>query len=244
MIGTNEIHDYYDGCISQHGYGKEGNIFFRKPITYKQDLPENLKFLSEDVEIKSTRLLDSKRKSYYFKFFKVLVCGKLYGGVRVIYDTKSLTTIFECGPNIKTEFFYDYDKLESFMKEKELKFDEFRQTKYYWGYGGSKNVCESSIKDHLKVVDKLQQCIDTKSVIATIMPTDRYFEFEIELNSELKKFEFYKCMDAFTIWQELAMFIDGTLASPGNYTIEIADKYKIEGHGFDTKYGFRTRPNP
>ena len=239
MIGS-EIHDYYDGLISQHGYGTEGNLFFRKPITYKQDLPENLKFLLEDIEIKHTRLQDTHKKSYYFKFFKVLVCGKLYGGVRVLYDTKSLTTILECGPNIKNEFFYDYDKLESFMEEKEIKFDEVRQTRYYWRYGGSKNVCESSIKDHLKVVDKLQKCIDTKSVIATIIPTDRYFE--IELNSELKKFEFYKVLDSFTIWQELAMYIDGTLSSPGNQIVEIADKYKIEGHGFDTKYGFRTRP--
>ena len=239
MIGS-EIHDYYDGLISQHGYGTEGNLFFRKPITYKQDLPENLKFLLEDIEIKHTRLQDTHKKSYYFKFFKVLVCGKLYGGVRVLYDTKSLTTILECGPNIKNEFFYAYDKLESFMEEKEIKFDEVRQTRYYWRYGGSKNVCESSIKDHLKVVDKLQKCIDTKSVIATIIPTDRYFE--IELNSELKKFEFYKVLDSFTIWQELSMYIDGTLASPGNYTVEIADKYKIAGHGFDETYGFRTRP--
>ena len=238
MIGS-EISDYYDGLISQHEYGPEGNLFFRKPIIYKQNLPENLKFLLEDIEIKHTRLLDAHKKSYYFKFFKVLVCGKLYGGVRVIYDTKSLTTNFECGPTIKNEFFYDYDKLKSFMEEKEIKFDKVRQTRYYWKYGG-KSVCESSIKDHLKVVDKLQKCIDTKSVIATIIPTDRYFE--IELNCELKKFEFYKVLDSFTIWQELSMYIDGTLTSPGNYTIEIADKYKIESHGFDTKYGFRTRP--
>jgi len=24
--------------------------------------------------------------------------------------------------------------------------------------------------------------------------------------------------------------------------VEVADKYKIIGHGFDEKYGFRTRP--
>jgi len=239
MIGS-EIRDYYDGLINQHGYGTEGNIFFRKPITYKQDLPENLKFLLEDFKIKHTRILDSKRHSYYFKFFKVLVCGKLYGGIRVLYDTKSASVIDENGPTIKKEFFYDYDKLESFMEESEIKFDEVQQTRYHWRYGGSHNVCESSIKDHLNVVDKLQHCIDTKSVIATIIPTDRFYE--IELNGELKKFEFYKCMDSFTIWQELSMYIDGCLASPGNQMVEIGDKYKIEGHGFDTKYGFRTRP--
>ena len=65
MIGY-EIHDYYDGLISQHGYGTEGNLFFRKPITYKQDLPENLKFLLEDIEIKHTRLQDTHKKIVLF----------------------------------------------------------------------------------------------------------------------------------------------------------------------------------
>jgi hypothetical protein len=38
------------------------------------------------------------------------------------------------------------------------------------------------------------------------------------------------------------MYVDGQLAYPGNIMVEIDDKYKITGKGFDPVYGFRTRP--
>jgi hypothetical protein len=50
-------------------------------------------------------------------------------------------------------------------------------------------------------------------------------------------------MDPFTTYQELSMFVDGKIAYPGNSMTVIEDKYRIAAHGFDTKYGFRTRPS-
>lgn len=93
-------------------------------------------------------------------------------------------------------------------------------------------------------LDCLNFSIENKLVIAVIDSADRpdYGRQNIKLNCELKRYDFYKLFDAYTAFQELCMYVDGQLAYPGNMTIEIEDKYKIAGKGFDPVYGFRTRP--
>ncbi len=49
-------------------------------------------------------------------------------------------------------------------------------------------------------------------------------------------------LDAYSAFQTLNQWISGTLTYPPNIMLEIEDKYKVESHGFDSKYGFRTRP--
>ena len=49
-------------------------------------------------------------------------------------------------------------------------------------------------------------------------------------------------LDPFTAYQEIDMWISGTLSYPQNFMVDIEDKYKVLEHGFDPKYGFRTRP--
>jgi hypothetical protein len=86
--------------------------------------------------------------------------------------------------------------------------------------------------------------IDNKLVIAVVDGSKRTSVCvqPVYLNFSLKEYEFYKVFDPYSAYQELCMFVDGSLAYPGNIPIEIDDKYKITGKGFDPIYGFRTRP--
>jgi hypothetical protein len=62
------------------------------------------------------------------------------------------------------------------------------------------------------------------------------------INSRLATFEFFKVFDVYSCYQELEMWMSGTLSYPQNMMIEVQNESKIEKHGFDKKYGFRTRP--
>lgn len=57
----------------------------------------------------------------------------------------------------------------------------------------------------------------------------------------LADLEFYKVVSPWDAYQELSMFL-GNIAAPDRVPVTIPDKDRIQQHGFDMKYGFRTRP--
>lgn len=65
---------------------------------------------------------------------------------------------------------------------------------------------------------------------------------QLVINPNLKDYDFYRAVDPYTAFQELDMWISGTLAWPQNFMVEVSDKSKVAKHGFDPKYGFRARP--
>ena len=65
---------------------------------------------------------------------------------------------------------------------------------------------------------------------------------EIIFNGKLSDYQFYKVFDPYTCYQELDTWLSGVLAYPQNIMIEVGNESKIQKHGFDSKYGFRTRP--
>ena len=232
IIGS-KVRDYYDGLINQHGYDQSGNIFFRDPeVVISTALSNNLKFLVQDYKLRAYSRRSTDNSVYQITFFKVLVTGKLYGGVKVTFLSKIQD--YTSGLQEDHLFFYSFDLFDSFMEMHKIKFD--KPKKRYFDSG----LVVSDTRKHFDIIDILDKCIDNKLVIVTICPHGQY-SYSIEFNGELKKFEFYKVLDTFSIWQELEFYVDGRLTSPGNKMVEIEDKYKIEGHGFDSKYGFRTR---
>ena len=58
------------------------------------------------------------------------------------------------------------------------------------------------------------------------------------INPNLKNYEFYKIFDTFQAFQEIQMFLGGVLGAGEKNIIEVEDKYKIAGHGFN-KWSFR-----
>ena len=234
-----KFHDYYDGLINLHGYDSSGNMFFRDPETLSsKDIPLHLKFLTENFNLGNTTRYGVDRKQYKLSFFRVLVVGKIYGGVKVEFDTPYDPTKYIVEFK-QTLFFYSFELFEDFMTSKQIEFDS--QQKSSWWTDHHNRISLSKTKEHFNVIDQTENSIVNKLVIALITPAQSR-SYNIEFNGELKKIEFYRVMDAYTLWQELSMYIDGCLSSPGNKMIEIEDKYKIEGHGFDSQYGFRTRP--
>jgi len=65
-------------------------------------------------------------------------------------------------------------------------------------------------------------------------------ERKIEYNACLKEYEFYRMVDTYTAFQEVAMFWGG-LAQPNRPTPEVTDKDMVTAKGFN-KWSFRKEP--
>lgn len=66
---------------------------------------------------------------------------------------------------------------------------------------------------------------------------------EVYLYPVLKDYNFQKVKDPYTAFQDIQSYKFGVLGCNENEVVTISDKDRIAGKGFDTKYGFRTRPH-
>lgn len=66
---------------------------------------------------------------------------------------------------------------------------------------------------------------------------------EVELYPVLQDLNFQKVKDPYTAFQDVQAYKFGVLGCNENEVVTISDKDRIAGKGFDTKYGFRTRPH-
>lgn len=75
-----------------------------------------------------------------------------------------------------------------------------------------------------------------------ILARERYGQFKITLNPQLKDLDFQKLHDSFWTFQELERYLFNDLVEPQAPAINISDKLKAETHGFTDKYSFRKPP--
>lgn len=67
-------------------------------------------------------------------------------------------------------------------------------------------------------------------------------QIEIFRNPKLKDMEFFACKDPFTCYQNIYQYLSGVLTQRDDIETPMTEKDKVNQHGFDQKYGFRTRP--
>ncbi len=65
----------------------------------------------------------------------------------------------------------------------------------------------------------------------------------VALNPSLKALEFYRVKDSYSAFQEIAQYLGGVLTKRESIENKLSDIDKIKQHGFDVKYGFRTKKN-
>lgn len=253
---SGKIQDYYDSCLAHHD--TSGNVFIRKPqeiIIYTQPksayiknesfrtpkINPQLAFLVQDFKRSIHERTNQKRKKFIFVFMKILVAGKIYGSVRIRWSRyENPKTQAELDDTYEV-YLYSYSSVQEFCEEHKINL--FDPDNYLFSTIKKIKNSERLWKEHFNIIEKyLSECIEHKLVIGIITPQSRYETgYNVTLNGSLKDIQFYKVLDAYSIFQELQMYIDGCLTYPGNEMYEIEDKFKIEGHGFD-KRSFRKDP--
>jgi hypothetical protein len=224
--------DYYDGALA---FGQDKSVVFVRndeSVDAKQKGNEILSSVVPKFSINTKR-----KKDTWIAFAPVMVvfCGKLYRGMMC----KRKTVL----PFVKGEFpkpdehevkvFYDIAELEEYLALYEMKVPE--EKRYYWQTDRNSDNVKAFLSAQ-GTPELSEYCIAHRYV------TLAYFEdFSVEYGP-LAKTQFYKILDPFAAYQELDMFISGTLPQSTAMPIQIEDKYRIAQHGFD-KYSFRKPPS-
>ena len=227
-----KFYDFYD-CV---GVGtKEGSFYVREEkeaLIKGFPLKRRMTFFSTD-EVNTIPLLNgggSNSPTYQCGF--VVLAGTIYP-----YIT--------CALNNKVEFLWDYASIEAGFKDTVSK-DILKNFKSLMQFKGSKVAETWAIENKIVVAD----CFGTPNTPSRAAfcwgkgYTSPYASKELDiftLNPNLSAMQFQRCMDPYMTYQELDMWVGGVLTNTENPP-DIADKHKIDQHGFD-QWSFRKLPS-
>lgn len=244
------FHDYYDS-VQQYGQD-QSVIYLRKTIEYTRDGIKNL----TDKNNKDGLSLAWDFSKSIFSSFKEY--HDFYDYHREINSEKnnfsySLKIFYFCGkayPIIKLSYYDEFQPKNSYLyNENDINIFLIKNDiiNYY-----ANNKDDYHNKRIQQVINRLKNWINqiisvdfdwfVNYKIISIYCFEYYSnEDHLIINPRLDDIQFYKVMDSYTTYQELDMFISGTLSYPQNVMVEVSDEQKVLKHGFDPKYGFRKR---
>ena len=240
--------DYYDSCAS---------LGIDKTLIYKRELiaDENSSVGSDICEQfltpsgfwdKYKTSINSNRSTYSRRHIGLFLhiigfCGKLYPLIQYRYEKQEK---FQNSVAV-SEYFYaqDLDRLKALI-EKDEDLNKCLIVDKYHGYGTKQKGSEwdrliKSVHD-LNEVEYLEPFVkySVPVFIVGLVPHIESKKYMLFLNTTLKEKEFYRVKDPHTAWQEITMFLGGVIPRQVPETVEIKDKDRITGHGFD-KWSFR-----
>lgn len=249
--------DYYDSAIA---YGIDPGVVFVRDgrqltnaqmdsigrysgisfsLTHKDDVDTKL-YHSQRRRV-STYLYDSYRQieGIYYKLIEhtVIFCGKVYYGIEIQeHRTMSSGT---------TNFFWNLEKVKKWADQRNLVVGTATP---YWNRKNDNSdpfhvfsLGESSIRGMIE--NNVSIAIDTHQADTSVSKGRTGWSEArsgwVANSDGLSNIGFQSALDPYTAFQELAMWVGGTLATNGPNTVTITDdKVKIAKHGFD-KTSFR-----
>lgn len=228
MLILSKFKDYYDGVAHSKGIDKA--------IVYKREEKEthiaklNYSWKNRSgINLPSYDRVRSYRKYPVFKnrdikeieTFFVGFCGRIYALMviqrHIIVDQFRTET--------ETEFVYDLPTIKSYFT---------KDNKYFSSWDHN---YDSFIKQTFD--NRLQKLFLEQKTPVFLFHRDKYNHgLNLKLNFCLKEIEFFKMFDTYQAFQELEMFVGQQLCTEKD-TLDISDKHKIIGKGFDYKTSFR-----
>ena len=242
--------DYYDSVMA-HGTDEHlhwvrdlQEVELKKPsnISYiKEHLKsEKYPFFETDVYKDAPRPINNWRNKTNWKILFLGVCGKFYP----VFEYKHVSNGWG---EVNYEYAYTLDQIIHIMtKYKDPYLKTFmtkpRRRKTTWIYNTDRDSFRySTVKTYLATHSAFEgfdkYFVEHNIPVFAIDPEEE----KLYLNTELKKYEFGKVMDAYTIYQEIEMYMSGILGLIEPDITNIDDKYLAEAKGFD-EWSFKTLP--
>lgn len=230
-----KLRDYYDSAMA---FGQDQSVVFvrnAEELDMKK-IPTNIRELIEprisfgnrhgkdiDVEMSPT---------------VVVFCGKTYKAITCVKHTKDPSNYL--APSKKeVKVLYSLEDVKDFLEANGLPFKT--QPRYSW-LNPKDTIAGFFEKQTNNLIEEF--CIENRYVVLTCADMSKVIEnnydsqYRLIANGYLDKLQFFRVMDSFAAYQELDMFVSGTLPQSTAMPIEISDKDRILQHGFD-KYSFR-----
>lgn len=217
--------DYYDH-VQQFGQGDDvsyirNTSIFLKRRPYEGDGWVKVTSMEYGYEVIEDHKMIHEIP-YWTGYINVFFCGKIYRGKKIEQSTDSY------GKVTPAQVIYDPEKYLKWFESS----NPSRSDRYYLE-GRLRLLSLNGEPDKHEINNKLS-CPVLMSCSGT------YGHYNV-YNPRLYEVEFQKAIDPYTAYMELDMFISGVLGKTGGEMVTISDKDKIYKHGFDYKYGFRTR---
>lgn len=220
MLIVSEFHDYYDS-VSALGIDKQCP-YQRKEIQLDLDPSRDL------VKPSHSGTYHSRQFNYEVKYRLVGFCGNIYP---LAFVEKKWSAELK-----ETTFFYDEEKLLSYLTREEVKFKQYRG--WWWRKSHSLETIDG-LKSHFnpKTWDHFLPYFQQHKTPVFLIGSKH-----LVLNNSLKKFKFQQIKDPFSAFQDIYMFISGVLGVETKPTVEISDKVMAASKGHDGEYSFRKPP--
>lgn len=216
-------HDYYDTAMA---FGADREVVFAR--TKSSDMkctlaaPERI-YPWEPLDENGRNF--NKAGSLILLPLFIYVAGIKYTGVRLVED----------GLKNKEHYFWKFNDLVNYLATKGAHLKRSRpQYKSRW------RDHSQQISDHFSQsgsTGEREICIENGIVVATLLKKENKWQWRVN-GDNLKDFEFYRCLDPYKCYQEIAMYVGGVLPRKGAEMATISDKSKIKKHGMD-KWSFR-----
>lgn len=222
--------DYYDSALA---FGHDTNVIFHRTeeviVSKPQEQLGELSMFASGQWVTRLPTSSAGRSSVSdvtICMFKILFCGKFYHGVEI-----STYAWYNFSSNQERFCVYTFEDLETTLIERVgVKLADVASTRR-----------QTQLKQHFsEVKTDFDLAFSLKSPVV-IGITLRHDHVNVIKNGILKDYQFYKVVDPYTAFQEIDMFMSGIMAPENRPMVTIADKYKIQEHGFD-KSSFRKAP--
>jgi len=245
--------DYYDGVQS---LGMDTSLVFERfeKVIGIERLNNYSKFESglweSYLTMQYVNILGDKFKEYRIKTEFILIgfCGKLYPCIGFLH--------LQEGVEIKRVSTYSTDTTLEYIQKLTEQFGKIEFIEEY------NQGCEPTNKDLDNYFNHKVYSIDYSEWFQEIeSPIFQFTEnpkleydmkqrkwlnkddlIYVKRNFQLSKYQFFKAVDSYSAFQELSQFLGGILTKRESIKDNLTDKDKVKQHGFDLKYGFRTRP--
>ena len=241
-----KFNDYYDTAI---GYGIDPNVVYtRKTSFYGWDSKVGKileKYIGNWDKLSWPERIDSPFRRWtdngsisVTNTIVIIFCGYCYVGLE-LYKSNLLG-------DSTYEICYNTEQIEKFFNKHNVILPKKTPKKLKKWHDSKLNIRDFNLFWEKYPVEQSDKFIDLHFELDTpvlaigdnkIPNTDGV----IVLNPCLKDISFFKCLDAFTTFQELSMFIGGVMGGKVPAMIDIKDEDRIAMHGFD-KWSFRRLP--
>lgn len=239
-----KLRDYYDSAMA---YGQDQSVVFVRNAELLDDklVP---KAIMEKLSGSNWDIGNRKKKDVALSYARntIVFCGKTYRSI-TIERTVTHPDGPAYGSTKDVKVIYSIEEYRAYHDQAGF---EFRDTNSRWSWMRTHDSTISAFLGN-QGSDELEEfCIKNRYVILTygdmaiLNPEGYDYEHKKKLiaNGYLDKFQFYRMLDSFSAYQELDMFVSGTLPQSTAMPIQIEDKHRIAQHGFD-KYSFRKAPS-
>jgi hypothetical protein len=234
--------DYYDGVAGTTGIDKT-IVYDRQIIEIdEKDYPQIFKRGNSWTNKKSTPFCNLNNTSIkrelriagvyaHIAPFVIGFCGKLYVGWKLYSEDTSRRSPYT-DKELITTITYDNENIKNLVEQH-----------YWWGGNFEDNLNYVLTYDPIEFFREFNVPVFVYDSDYGRMDIPRSWNNNPKffINPLLKEYQFYKIFDAVQAFQEISMFLSGVLGNKEKEIVQVADKYKIAGHGFD-KWSFRKEP--